>query len=143
MSRLPALVVVVAVAVLAACQQRPETSLEPSIMYRKPCSSVQQLVVTNRSGEPIRVFGLPDGDPGMPIQNRGGLTELATLFSPVVDTLEPPSAPFAYIFAMPLDHPYDAHGNIRSIRGVTVRCVPRDTSAATQPRVIENPPSAD
>ena len=140
MSRISA--VILAMAVLVACQQqRPETSLEPSIMYRKPCSAVQQLVVTNRSGEPIRVYGLPEGDPGMSVQKRGGYTELATLFSPVVDTLEPPGTVFAWIFAMPLDHPYDATGRLRTLRGVNVRCVPRDTTAVSRPAVIENPPS--
>lgn len=135
------LAVIVAVAVLVACQQRPETSLEPSIMYRKPCSSAQQLVVTNKSGEPVRVFGLPEGDPAMPIAKRGGLTEFATLFSPIVDTLDPPPGVFAYVFAVPLDRPFDVHGDPRIIRGVNVRCVPRDTSAASRPTVIENPPA--
>lgn len=139
MPRLSAIVVAV-VALVACQQQRPETSLEPSIMYRKPCSAVQQLVVTNLSGEPIRVYGSPEGDPGMSVQGRGGLTELATLFSPVVDTIEPPRTVFAWIFAMPLDHPYDATGRLRTLRGVNVKCVPRDTTDSARPTVISNPP---
>lgn len=111
-----------AAALTACASQSPKTGFVAASGSLAPCSTDQELVVSNLSGEAVRVTVEPTGDPHTSAASRGGNTELRIVPAGFVDTF-PVARRGRAIWIEAVDQPRNPGGSYRAVNNVQFGCI--------------------